>query len=69
MYRRIEEAAILWEKEKAALWRAPDLDIALKWKREHDPKKTWALRYGENFDLAMKFLNASKTQRVLNFCQ
>lgn len=62
MYRRLLQTAELWKVGKAALWSNPDLDEALKWRLDRHPTKPWALRYGtgENFDDAMKFLEASE---------
>ncbi len=59
IYQRLEQTARLWKEGKAALWSTPDLDIAIKWKEEEHPTSEWAKRYGSNFDLSIKFLNAS----------
>ncbi len=54
-----------WRQGKAALWREPDLDIALKWKTEECPNAAWAARYGDDGDFkqAMDFLEASVAER------
>jgi hypothetical protein len=37
MYRRLEEAACLWEQGRAALWRTPDLENAIEWRDREKP--------------------------------
>ncbi len=61
-YRHLERTAMLWRQGHAALWRSPDLDIALKWKEEETPTQEWASRYGNHFDLAMEFLETSEQE-------
>ena len=62
-YRRLEDTAIRREKEGAALWRTPDLDNALRWKKKQQPTPAWAERYGERFNLAMAFLEESEQRQ------
>jgi WD40 repeat protein len=61
MYRRIEQTAKLWIEGRAALWSSPDLERALLWRSEQDPSQPWAKRYGNDFDTALTFLDASRT--------
>ncbi len=61
-YRHLERTAMLWRQGHAALWRSPDLDIALKWKEEETPTQEWASRYGNHFDLAIEFLETSEQE-------
>jgi WD40 repeat protein len=63
LYRRLEESAYRWHKGQAALWRRPDLETALTWRKKEHPNAVWAKRYGEHFDLAMRFLEASAKQQ------
>jgi WD40 repeat protein len=63
LYRRLEESACRWYKGQAALWRRPDLETALTWRKKEHPNAVWAKRYGEHFDLAMRFLEASAKQQ------
>ena len=63
LYRRLEESAYRWHKGQAALWRCPDLETALTWRKKEQPNAAWAKRYGEHFDLAMRFLAASAKQQ------
>lgn len=62
-YRRLEQTAQLWKKGEAGLLISPELDMALKWKEKQKPVKQWAARYGDHFDLAMEFLNASEVKQ------
>jgi WD40 repeat protein len=63
-YRRLAQTARLWKRGQAALWSTPDLENALAWKERERPTSTWAARYGEDFALAMEFLDASEYQRL-----
>ncbi len=58
-YRRLEKTARLWKQDRAALWDTPDLEIALDWQNKEKPTAEWTRRYGENFDLAIEFLDTS----------
>ncbi|MCP4370126.1 MAG: hypothetical protein GY797_18735 [Deltaproteobacteria bacterium] len=59
-YQRLEQTVRLWKEGKAALWSTPDLENALEWRDRERPTHEWASRYGENFQLAMQFLDASE---------
>ena len=63
VYRRLDQTARLWSEGLAGLWGAPDLDQALRWKEEARPNKAWADRYGGDLDRALRFLDASVTER------
>ncbi|MCB9251179.1 MAG: AAA family ATPase [Flavobacteriales bacterium] len=63
IYIRICESALLYDKNMAGLWRDPDLQIALDWKSKNNPNSEWAVRYDENFDLAIRFIEASKQDK------
>jgi WD40 repeat protein len=63
-YRRLAQTARLWKLGQAALWSTPDLENALAWKERERPTSAWAARYGQDFALAMEFLDASENQRL-----
>ncbi|MCB2264141.1 MAG: hypothetical protein LGR52_14570 [Candidatus Thiosymbion ectosymbiont of Robbea hypermnestra] len=63
LYQRLEAAAQRWHRGQGALWTDPDLQIGLDWRDKHRPSDAWAARYGGDFDLAMKFLDAGRDQR------
>ncbi|HEY2621120.1 MAG TPA: rhodanese-like domain-containing protein, partial [Acetobacteraceae bacterium] len=58
-YRHIEQTAELRSKKEAGLLRMPYLAVALAWRGREDPTAAWAARYGGDFPLAMRFLDAS----------
>jgi tetratricopeptide (TPR) repeat protein len=61
IYRRIAETAGLHREDKAGLWHDPDLALALRWRDTNRPNATWAAHYHPDFDLAMAFIDASKS--------
>ncbi len=63
IYRHLEQTARLWQHGKAALWQSPDLEHALEWGAEERPTESWAKRYGRDFELSMKFLDASRKRQ------
>lgn len=63
VYRGLARAAADHEAGAAALWRDPELQIALQWKEEQQPTPVWASRYDPTFERAMSFLAASAADR------
>jgi endonuclease I len=65
IFKRLRDTTVLWSNKEAALWRNPDLDKALEWKKLEKPTANWAARYevnndgSESFNLAMEFLSQS----------
>jgi tetratricopeptide (TPR) repeat protein len=49
---------------EAGLWRPPELDNALAWKRREDPSPEWASRYAGDFASVTQFLNRSQEART-----
>jgi hypothetical protein len=62
-YRRVADAAGRYRAGKGGLWRDPDLQLALDWRKTERPNKAWAERYQGGFDDAMSFLEQCKEQR------
>ncbi|MDZ4716656.1 MAG: hypothetical protein SH819_14415 [Cytophagales bacterium] len=60
MYKRISDAATLYQTGKAGLWRPPDLQLALNWQKKQRPTRTWAQRYDIAFERAIVFLDTSR---------
>ena len=60
---RLTRAAGWCEEGSAGLWRDPELELGLRWKRENRPTAAWARRYDESFDRAMQFLDRSEQER------
>jgi WD40 repeat protein len=63
MYRRLEDTARRWKQGQAELWRSLDLENALAWYEEERPNALWASRYGQDFELAMRFLKESENKQ------
>ncbi|MBX2966679.1 MAG: High-affnity carbon uptake protein Hat/HatR [Cyclobacteriaceae bacterium] len=60
MYKRISEAAAMYQIGKTSLWRPPDLQLALNWQKKQRPTREWAQRYDEAFERAIVFLDTSR---------
>ncbi|UII24077.1 nSTAND1 domain-containing NTPase [Fulvivirga ligni] len=60
MYRRLSEAAAMYQVGKTGLWRPPDLQLALNWQNKQKPSRVWAQRYDVAFERAIVFLDTSR---------
>jgi hypothetical protein len=60
MYRRLSDAAAMYQIGKTGLWRPPDLQLALNWQKKQKPTRAWAQRYDEAFERAVVFLDSSR---------
>lgn len=60
MYMRLSEAASMFQDGKIGLWRPPDLQLALNWRKEKNPTLTWAQRFAPAFERAMVYLETSE---------
>ncbi|MBN8575807.1 MAG: hypothetical protein J0L66_02650 [Cytophagales bacterium] len=60
MYRRISDAAAMYQIGKTSLWRPPDLQLALNWQKKQNPTRQWAQRYDIAFERAIVFLDTSR---------
>jgi len=63
VYVRLSQAACWCEEGTAGLWRNPELELGLRWKRQNHPTPAWAERYNSSFVLAMEFLGRSEKER------
>lgn len=63
IYLGLTRAAERHESGSSALWRDPELQIALNWRRQQRPTEAWAARYDPSFERAMRFLDASAAER------
>ncbi|MDZ7608263.1 MAG: hypothetical protein U5K79_22385 [Cyclobacteriaceae bacterium] len=61
MYKRLSDAAEMYQVGKTSLWRPPDLQLALNWFNKQKPTRIWAKRYNPYFERAVVFLDTSKT--------
>ena len=60
MYKRLSEAAAMYQIGKTGLWRPPDLQLALNWQKKQRPTRTWGQRYDEAFERSIVFLDTSR---------
>jgi tetratricopeptide (TPR) repeat protein/energy-coupling factor transporter ATP-binding protein EcfA2 len=63
MYGRLANTSRLHKSDRANLWRDPDLQLALDWKKKEKPTVDWAKQYDNDFGQAMDFLQKSKETR------
>lgn len=64
IYERLCESALLHKEGKAALWRDPELQVALDWQQKNKPNKAWAAQYNQQFETGMLFLKQSDDERT-----
>ena len=64
IYRRLADTSSLHQDGKAGLYRDPELQIALSWRDETRPNRSWADHYFSGFDEAMAFLDQSRDEAV-----
>lgn len=64
LYKRLEEDACSWQQNEFSLLRFPELDNALAWRDKFQPTAQWAKRYGQHFDLVMRFLDESAREQA-----
>ncbi len=62
-YLRLVDLARRHARNQEGLLRDPGLQLALDWRDETKPSEAWAMRYRDDFDLAMSFLDESAAQR------
>jgi WD40 repeat protein len=60
MYKRLSDAAAMYQIGKTGLWRPPDLQLALNWQKKQRPTREWGQRYDEAFERAIVFLDTSR---------
>jgi len=60
MYRRVSDAAAMYQIGKTSLWRPPDLQLALNWQKKQKPTREWGQRYDIAFERAVVFLDTSR---------
>jgi WD40 repeat protein len=60
MYKRLSDAAAMYQIGKTGLWRPPDLQLALNWQKKQKPTRAWAQRYDIAFERAVVFLDTSR---------
>ncbi|MFP3555675.1 ATP-binding protein [Paraburkholderia sp. SIMBA_049] len=63
-YLRLAESARLHAAGKSGLYRDPDLQVALDWRRQEVPNAAWASDYPVDFARAIAFLDESNDSRT-----
>ena len=63
VYIRLSQAARWFAEGTAGLWRNPELELGLRWRRENQPTAAWAERYNSSFTQSMEFLTRSEKER------
>jgi tetratricopeptide (TPR) repeat protein len=63
VYVRLSQAALWFAEGTAGLWRNPELELGLRWRRENRPSAAWAKRYNSSFTQSMEFLDLSEKER------
>lgn len=63
LYARVSQAATWWREGSAGLWRNPELELGLRWRRDARPTEAWAGRYHGSFAEAMDFLDRSEQEQ------
>src|SRR6185295_11329894 len=64
LYMRLSQAAGWFADGSAGLWRNPELELGLQWKRDNRPTPAWGRRHDESFDRAMAFLDRSEQEHL-----
>ena len=64
-YQRLCNTALLHKRGESALWRNPELQLGIDWRKKQIPSKEWAALYDDNFELALGFLSQSKEADTL----
>ena len=64
-YRRLEQTALLQQNKRAGYLQGLEFHSAIQWKKLAKPSMAWASRYGQNYGLAMRFLETSEKREKL----
>ena len=65
LYSRLAQASSWFDEGNGGLWRSPELELGLQWKRQNRPTAAWARHYDASFERAMQFLDRSEKERDL----
>jgi WD40 repeat protein/energy-coupling factor transporter ATP-binding protein EcfA2 len=63
IYDRLCTGALLYKEGRAALWRDPELQLAIDWKEKNNPNEPWSRQYNSHFVAAIDFLEESRKER------
>jgi hypothetical protein len=64
LYRRLADAAEMYQQGRAGLFRDPELELHLQWRRKARPNRAWAVQYDPDFEKVVVFLELSEEERA-----
>lgn len=64
LYTRLSQAAGWFAEGSAGLWRPPELELGLRWRRDNRPTPAWGRRHDDSFERAMAFLDRSQQEHL-----
>jgi WD40 repeat protein len=62
IYLKLSEASEMYQKGRTELWKHPELQQALDWRRTQKPTPSWGIQYNPAFERAMVFLSTSEEE-------
>ena len=62
IYLKLSEASEMYQKGRSELWKHPELQQALDWRRTQKPTPSWGIQYNPAFERAMVFLSTSEEE-------
>lgn len=65
MYKRLSDSSEKYQLGETALWRPPDLQLAINWREKQKPTLTWAKRHNPAFERTMVYLDTSQKEYQL----
>jgi len=65
MYKRLSDSSEKYQLGETALWRPPDLQLAINWREKQMPTLTWAKRHNPAFERTMVYLETSHKEYQL----
>lgn len=65
MYKRLSDSSEKYQLGETALWRPPDLQLAINWREKQNPTLTWAKRHNPAFERTMVYLETSQKEYQL----
>jgi len=64
MYLKLSKASALYQQGKGVLLVAAELQMAIDWKKLHNPTPAWGIQFNPAFERAMVFLNTSEEEYI-----
>jgi len=64
MYLKLSKASALYQQGKGVLLEVAELQMAIDWKKLHNPTPAWGIQFNPAFERAMVFLNTSEEEYI-----